>query len=110
MTYGSFGICVCFRVVLTSKKLGIFHLNDDRLDRLKLIKRLSDEGLTSKEISHFLNSHNIRTPKGLEYYPKLVWVTLNKYQKRLLRTEMNSIDSVEEWVSIIGLSSLINID
>ena len=60
-------------------------MNDDRLDRLKLIKQLSDRGMSTKEITEYLNYHNIKTPKGLTYYPKLVWVTLSKYKKRLQR-------------------------
>jgi hypothetical protein len=27
----------------------------------------------------------IKTPKGKDYYPKLIWVTLKKYRKRLDR-------------------------
>ena len=41
--------------------------------------------MSTKEISDYLNQHNIKTPKGLTYYPKLVWVTLFKYKRRLQR-------------------------
>jgi hypothetical protein len=50
-----------------------------------LIKTLSDKGVTNKEISEFLNSLGIKTPKGKDYYPNLIWVTLKKYRKRLER-------------------------
>lgn len=49
------------------------------------MKTLSDEGMSNKEISEFLNSMGIKTPKGKDYYPKLIWVTLKKYRKRLDR-------------------------
>lgn len=49
------------------------------------MKELSDSGYTTLEITNYLNSKNIKSPKGLDYYPKLVWVTLNKYRKRLNR-------------------------
>ena len=39
----------------------------------------------NKEISEFLNSLGLKTPKGKEYYPNLIWVTLKKYRKRLER-------------------------
>ena len=74
-----------YSCALQTKRLGIFGLNDNRLDRLKLIKQLSDRGMSTKEITEYLNYHNIKTPKGLTYYPKLVWVTLSKYKKRLQR-------------------------
>ena len=74
-------------------------MNDDRLDRLNLIKQLSDRGMSTKEITEYLNQHNIKTPKGLTYYPKLVWVTLFKYKRRLQR-EFNDerINSTESLV------------
>ena len=74
-----------YSCIIQTKRLGIFRLNDDRLDRLKWIKHLSDSGMSTKEISEYLNQHNIKTPRGLTYYPKLVWVTLFKYKKRLQR-------------------------
>jgi len=72
---------------LQTKRLGIFGLNDDRLDRLKLIKQLADTGMSTVDITDYLNRHDIKTPKGLTYYPKLVWVTLSKYKKRLERND-----------------------
>ncbi|MDC3033045.1 hypothetical protein OA249_03695 [Litorivicinus sp.] len=76
-TYGDdYKLYVHFTVELTTNRLGIFRLNDDRLDRLKLIKQLSDINMSTKEITDYLNQNNIKTPKGLTDYPKLVWVTL----------------------------------
>ena len=97
MTYGDdYKLYVHFTVELTTNRLGIFRLNDDRLDRLKLIKQLSDSGMSTKEITDYLNQHNIKTPKGLTYYPKLVWMTLFKYKRRLRRYTNDEIQRVTE--------------
>ena len=60
-------------------------LNHKRVQRLELIKTLSDDGMTNKDISEFLNSTGIKKPKGRDYYPPLILVTLKKYRKRLER-------------------------
>ena len=60
-------------------------LDHNRVRRLELIKTLSDKGMSNREISDFLNSTGIKTPKGKDYYPNLIWVTLKKYRKRLER-------------------------
>ena len=73
------------RVVIETQKLSIFNLNSKRENRLKLIKYLSDEGKSSVEISDYLNSSNLKSPTGNQYTPKLVWMTLDKYKKRLKR-------------------------
>ena len=65
-------------------------MNDDRLDRLKLIKQLSDRRMSTEDITDYLNRNDIKTPKGLTYYPKLVWVTLSKYKKRLQRNNTDN--------------------
>ena len=52
--------------------------------RLELMKKLKDEGYNSKEISEFLNVNGIRPLRtDNPYSPKLVWVTLNKYEKEV---------------------------
>ena len=63
---------------------------------MELIKTLSDEGMSNKEISEFLNSMGIKTPKGKDYYPKLIWVTLKKYRKRLERYSSYKIIQTNE--------------
>jgi len=74
-----------YQALVQSKQLGVFGLDDHRLNRLKLIESLSDQGMSTVEISDYLNHYKILTPKGLSYYPKLVWVTLSKYKRRLDR-------------------------
>ena len=60
--------------------------------RLKLMKKLKDEGYNSKEISEFLNINGIKPLRtDNPYTPKLVWVTLKKYQNRLARLGNNRI-------------------
>ena len=58
---------------------------------MKLIKSLSDEGKSSVEISDYLNGNNMRSPRGHQYTPKLVWMTLDKYKKRLKRFDSYKI-------------------
>lgn len=61
------------------------------------MKKLKDEGYNSKEISEFLNVNGIRPLRtDNPYSPKLVWVTLNKYEKRLSRVENNKLISFKE--------------
>ena len=68
---------------------------EDQLKRLQLIETLYEEGLNSVQISDLLNSHQISTPTGLSYNPKLVWVTHNKFQKRKKRIN-NTLVSVDQ--------------
>ena len=62
-----------------------------------LMKKLEDGGYNSKEISEFLNVNGgkpLRTKNP--YTPKLVWVSLHKYQKRLGRIGNNRITEFKE--------------
>ena len=60
-------------------------MEHSRVERLALMRSLSQNGLNSVEIADYLNTQNIKSPRGLKYSPKLVWVSLNKYLKRLER-------------------------
>ena len=60
-------------------------LSADQLRRLELVESLYQEGMTSVEISEFLNRNQIKTHAGLPYSPKLVWVSNDKFQKRKCR-------------------------
>ena len=65
--------------------------------RLELMKKLKDEGYNSKEISEFLNVNGIRPLRtNNPYSPQLVWVTLNKYEKRLSRVGNTKLIFFEE--------------
>jgi len=55
--------------------------------RLDLILKLSNQGLSNKEISDNLNTNGIRPPRTKEYTSKLIWVTLKKIRQREERTK-----------------------
>mgnify|MGYP003328572946 FL=1 len=82
-------------------------MEQKRTDRLEFIKSLSDKGMNSVEISNYLNSNNIKSPKGLLYNPKLIWVTLNKYKKRLSR--LNDYKIVYKSENLCVVSPKINL-
>ena len=86
ITYPNYKLFIQYNIVVESNDLGLFRLSHERLKRLELMKRLKDEGYNSKEISEFLNINGIKPLRtNNPYTPKLVWVSLDKYQKRLDR-------------------------
>ena len=65
--------------------------------RIELMKKLKDKGYNSNEISEFLNVNGIRPLRtNNPYSPQLVWVTLNKYEKRLKRVGNTKLISFKE--------------
>ena len=87
-------------ILFYTKSLSNVRLSDERLYRLNLIKSLSDMGLTTAEISDALNIRQIKTPRGLEYTPKIVWVTLKKFNDRLEREKHLEIVNLSESVGV----------
>ena len=69
---------------------------------MKLIKSLSDQGKSSVEISDYLNRSNLKSPRGNQYTPKLVWMTLDKYRKRLKRFDSYKIVHKSEELCVIS--------
>ena len=68
--------------------MSVFRIQNERLKRLELIYNLHIKGLSNKEISEYLNNKNIKTFRTDSFYtPKLIWITLKKYQKRLFRNK-----------------------
>ena len=100
--YGNYDLFIKYRVVIETKKLSIFNLDPKRSNRLKLIKSLSDQGRSSVEISDYLNSSNLKSPRGHQYTPKLVWMTLDKYKKRLKRFDSYKIVHKSEKLCVIS--------
>ena len=98
ITYGkNYKLYIEFNIIVQSNELGLFRIGTERLLRLELMKRLKDEGYTSKEISEFLNINGIKPLRADNpYTPKLVWVSLHKYQKRLDRIGNNWITQIRE--------------
>ena len=85
-----------FNVVVTTKKLSIVKITDDRLWRLNGMKMLFDSGWTTNEIRDLFNGLNIRSPRGKRYTTKLIWVSLKKFNERLDRMKETTTDVVEE--------------
>ena len=83
MTYGHYLLSIKYSVIVESKRLTHFKIGQNRSDRLELMKSLSDDGFSNKEISEFLNKNKIykvRT-KG-EYSHNDVCMGLKKYRRR----------------------------
>ena len=73
------------RVDVYTRSLTILDLSVDRINRLKLISDLSDQGLSTREISSLLNLTGYPSQTGVLFTPKLVWMTLKKWRNRKLR-------------------------
>ena len=97
ITYFEYSLFIQFNIIIECNDLGLVRLGTDRMLRLELMKKLKDEGYNSKEISEFLNVNGIRPLLTDNLYsPKLVWVTLNKYEKRLNRVGNTKLISFKE--------------
>ena len=72
-------------------------LSKDRTQRLELMLLLQEKyQMNSVEISDFLNSNNIKTPKNKTYNYKIVWGSIMKYKRRLNRYNNDKIIDVKE--------------
>lgn len=91
-----------FIVEIQTYSLSMISLNENRESRLNLIYKLHNDGWSNNDISNYLNHNNILTPKGLRYYPKLIWTTLFKYKRRLERNNNYRIVDIKEkvWVEL----------
>ena len=72
-------------MVLVTRSLSLNVIPWGRLEKLQLIDVLYRKGWNSVEIANHLNEQGILTPFGKTYYPKLVWVTHNKFKHRATR-------------------------
>lgn len=82
-----------FEVNCRFQSLGIFGLSEDRTQRLELMLLLQENyKMNSVEISDFLNSNNIKTPRNKVYNHKIVWSSIKKYKARLKR--INTEDEI----------------
>ena len=89
-------LVVGFIIEITTKSLSLINLNETRTKRLEWLFSLRENGYSNKEISDYLNDKGISSPTGKVYSPKLIWVTLKKYQNRLKRSNDYQITSVVE--------------
>jgi len=76
----------------------LYFIEEKHKKLLDLIYDLSEnQNLTSKEISDYLNDNGYKTVRGnSEFYPKLVWMILKKYRKRLSRIGKYVVIYLEE--------------
>jgi len=74
-----------FDVNLVTRILSLNFLSESRTNRLELIEKLHNEGLTDRQISEYLNERGMKTPRNKEYYPELVFVTRMKMSMRIQR-------------------------
>ena len=101
--YGKdFKLFIEYRVIIETQKLSLFNLNEKRKNRLELINSLSKNGFNSAEISRYLNINNLTSPRGNPYTPKLIWVTLDKYNNRLRRKESFKIIHKSEKLCVLS--------
>ena len=109
-TYGNYKLFIDFKVVIETKRLSIVNISSDRLYRLQLMKSLKDNGFSNSEISEFLNVNGIRPLRtDKPYSPKLVWMSLKKYDRRIERyNSPNQIISIEEDLRVQPLKKLKN--
>lgn len=69
-------------MTVVTRSLSLNVIPDGRIERLELIASLYERGWNSIEIANHLNEQGMLTPSGMAYYPKLVWVTHNKFKRR----------------------------
>ena len=58
-------VCI-FNILTTTRTLCQTNISEDKTDRHKIISRLNNDGLSDKQISEYLNNHQIKTPRDLE--------------------------------------------
>ena len=93
-------ITYSFEVIYKTKKLGVFRLSEPRTERLELMLFLQEKyQMNCVEISDFLNSNNIKTPRNKIYNHKIVWGSIKKYRSRLNRYNLDTIERVKETIS-----------
>jgi len=79
----------------------MIELTNSRTRRLELMLLLQEKyQMNSVEISDFLNSNNIKTPRNKIYNHKIVWSNIKKCKKRLDRFNNDKIIDVRERIFI----------
>tara|TARA_B100000767_G_C19605283_1_gene467447 strand:+ start:74 stop:358 length:285 start_codon:yes stop_codon:yes gene_type:complete len=85
-----------FSIEITTQSLSVFNISDKTQNRLEWLLSLRNNGFSNKEMSDNINAHGILSPKGKKYSPKLIWVTLKKYENRIKRLKEYEITNVVE--------------
>ena len=92
---------VTFDVNITTQILTRFKKSKRFEDTHNLINQLHEEGMGNKEISNYLNSHNIKTPTGKDYTRQLIGMYFyksRKIERRLKHSELK-LTNIRFWVS-----------
>ncbi len=85
-----------FKVSVTSRGTPLPVLEQDQVDTLDEMLRLSDRGLNSVQIAEKMNATGWKPKSVGSFYGKLVWVSLKKYRQRRHRERDCHIDLMEE--------------
>lgn len=71
---------------VVSNHLSILRLSGEQKERLERIYRLHRKGYSTQRICDSMSKkYGTILTKNKPYYPSLIWVTLDKYKKRLKR-------------------------
>mgnify|MGYP003985554565 CR=1 FL=1 len=94
-------LIITFEVNFTTQILTKFRKSKRFEDTHNLINKLHEEGMGNKEISNYLNSHNIKTPTGKDYTRQLIGMYFYKSRKieRRLRHSELKLTNIQFWVS-----------
>jgi len=79
-------VTLSFKAELRTRQLSLNILPEGREERHEVIYSLYESGLNDRQIADQLNHLGIQTPKGLNYYPELVFVTRRKFGNRKMRS------------------------
>ena len=75
-----------FKAELRTRQLSLNILPEGREERHEVIHSLYESGLNDRQIADQLNNLGMLSPKGLNYYPELVFVTRRKFGNRKMRS------------------------
>ena len=78
---------------VVSNHLSILPLTDDQKERLERIYRLHRRGYSTRRICDSMNKkYGTTLTTNRPYYPSLIWVSLDKYKKRLKRMKTFEVE------------------
>ena len=105
-TYSDYKLFIEFSVLIRTNKLSLFRIRNEREQRLELIFKQHKQGLNNSEITNYLNLKNYKTFRSKKNYTsKLVWMSIYKYKKRLLRKSVDILQ-IKEGIYVIPLKNL----
>jgi len=92
---------VTFEVNFTTQVLTKFKKSKRFEETHNLINNLHKEGMGNKQISDYLNSHNIKTPTGKDYTRQLIGMYFYKSRKiqRRLKHSKLKLTNIRFWIA-----------